>query len=221
MVRLWGPGPRGGLGAEVPGDTGLGGTQAWPRWGPGLTVRQVSHQVWHHVAADELPAEVIVLALAVLTLVRVPVLLEGAAGCGQRDPSAPVETPNQPIPPQKPCRDGVRHQASPPWTPVSEDMVSSAANRPFLLPCSSPTSETSWQVSAPMEVSPRSSQLCFPGAGHRTGWGFLPGDRHSPAAVAERLARARGLLQKPCFDLSPPPAPARLTLSSGGLSFIA
>lgn len=42
-------------------------------------MRQISHQVRHHVAADELPPEVIVLTLAVLTLVWVAVLLEGAA----------------------------------------------------------------------------------------------------------------------------------------------
>lgn len=42
-------------------------------------MRQVSRQVRHHVAADELPPEVIVLTLAVLALVQVAVLLEGAA----------------------------------------------------------------------------------------------------------------------------------------------
>lgn len=59
------------------GPQGHGGT-------PGLTVGQVRRQVRHQVTADELPVEVIVLALAVLALVRVAVLLEGAASCGDR-----------------------------------------------------------------------------------------------------------------------------------------
>lgn len=45
---------------------------------------QVSRQMWHHVAADELPPEVIVLPLAVLALVQVSVLLKGAASCRER-----------------------------------------------------------------------------------------------------------------------------------------
>lgn len=60
--------------------------------GPGLTVGQVGHQVRHHVAADQLPAEVIVLALAVLTLGQVVVFLKGAARCGQTDVSVPPQT---------------------------------------------------------------------------------------------------------------------------------
>lgn len=60
--------------------------------GPGLTVGQVGRQVRHHVAADQLPAEVIVLALAVLTLGQVVVFLKGAARCGQTDVSVPPQT---------------------------------------------------------------------------------------------------------------------------------
>lgn len=60
--------------------------------GPGLTVGQVGRQVRHHVAADQLPPEVIVLALAVLTLGQVVVFLEGAARCGQTDVSVPPQT---------------------------------------------------------------------------------------------------------------------------------
>lgn len=65
------------------GHTGRVGTEA-PRGSPALTVRQVRCQVRHQVTADELPVEVIVLALAVLALVGVTLLLEGAASCGDR-----------------------------------------------------------------------------------------------------------------------------------------
>lgn len=74
IVQPWGTGHRGGVGTEAPRDTGT----------PGLTVRQVRCQVRHQVTADELPVKVIVLTLAVLTLVGVTVLLEGAASCGNR-----------------------------------------------------------------------------------------------------------------------------------------
>lgn len=147
-------GSRGGFGAEAPRDTG---GQAWPRWGPGLTVRQVSRQVWHHIAADQLPPKVIVLTLAVLALVRVAVLLEGAAGCGESNPSAPAE---QLVPPQNPAGWGTpppKHRGTPsipPRAPVRNDMVLPAANPPSL-PFSSPTSETSWQVSAPGKSQPQ------------------------------------------------------------------
>lgn len=56
-------------------------------------MRQVSRQMRHHIAADKLPSEVIILTLAVLALVWVAVLLEGAASCGERDLSDPTETP--------------------------------------------------------------------------------------------------------------------------------
>lgn len=102
-------------------------------------MRQVGRQVWHHVAADELPPEVIVLTLVVLALVRVAVLLEGAASCGERDPSVLTETPQSdcslPKSPASmvccPSRNAGRPQASPQRAPVSKGMVLSAANPPI------------------------------------------------------------------------------------------
>lgn len=98
------------------------GTGVTP-WGPGLTVRQVGRQVRHHVAADELPPEVIVLTLAVLALARVTVLLKGAAGCGQRDPSDPKSPAGMMGCPQ--TRGGPRH---PPTCTTSKGTALSAAN---------------------------------------------------------------------------------------------
>ena len=54
---------------------------------------QVSRQVWHHVAADQLPPEVVILTLAVLTLVQVVVLLEGAARCRQTETDRQTHQP--------------------------------------------------------------------------------------------------------------------------------
>lgn len=60
------------------------GRDRGPRGTLALTVRQVRHQVRHQVTAQELPVEIIVLTLAVLALVGLTVLLEGAASCGDR-----------------------------------------------------------------------------------------------------------------------------------------
>lgn len=68
---------------------------------------QVSRQVWHHVAADQLPPEVVILTLAVLTLVQVVVLLEGAARCRQteRQTDTHISPGKQLLRPQKPSWD--------------------------------------------------------------------------------------------------------------------
>lgn len=147
-------------------------------------MRQVSRQVRHHIAADQLPPEVIVLALAVLALVRVAVLLEGAAGCGESDPSAPAE---QLVPPQNPARmvhsphtHTPKHRGTPgipPRAPVRKDVVLPAANPPSL-PFSSPTSETSWQVSAPGKSRPQEQDAApsFPSWGPVTKLGGFSQD---------------------------------------------
>lgn len=107
--------------------------------GLGLTVGQVGRQVWHHVAADQLPPEVIILTLAVLTLVQIVVLLEGAARCGQTDTQ--ISPGKQLLCPQKPSWDGCCrtlhnievHPAIPPHS-------HSCKHRSKAAPCLSPSS---------------------------------------------------------------------------------
>lgn len=160
-------------------------------------MRQVGRQVRHHVAADELPPEVIVLALAVLALARVTVLLKGAAGCGQRDPSDPKSPAGMMGCPQ--TRGDPRHPLH-----VSQARVRPCLPPTPISPIRSPPSERRWQVSAPGGLS-RGSRMQLPAllpGGRSPNRVFLPRKRHF-AVVTQGCARPWGLLQKSSLDQSP------------------
>lgn len=144
-------------------------------------MRQVGRQVRHHVAADELPPEVIVLALAVLALVRVSVLLEGAAGCGQRGLSAP----------QKPCWDDVlppKTQGDPrhPPTCTHKQEYGPVCHQSPISPIQSPHQRNELAGLSSRGGLSRGSRMQLPAllpGGRSPNRGFLPRNRHFAAVV--------------------------------------
>lgn len=194
MVQLWGMGPRGGLGAGVPRDMSVAPLGTGTHREAGQPSDAASYSCGQAPIRSHHPHP---------GCTRTGLGRRPPRRCSQLWRERPVRPHRDPaeqlVPPQKPCQDDVllpqKYRGTPgipPCAPVSKGMVLSAANPPSL-PLSSPTSETSWQVSVPREVSAAgagcSSQLCFPGASHQT--------RGFSQETGTRMRRSHEDLQEP------------------------